>query len=98
MLPYLVLSSVGRTACLHGGVEELPDTRAQVPAEQGFETSGPCSRGRCRDGSATGAETGLPRGGAAGRRVVQAWGMDSCETLPLLPPGAQATLENHLTN
>lgn len=59
------------------GVEELPDTRAQVPAEQGLETSGSCSRSRCRDGSATGAETGLPRGGAAGRRVVQAWGMDS---------------------
>lgn len=82
-------------------VAELLGTWAQVPAEWGLETSGPCSRCRCGDGSAIGAKAGPPWGmGPQGLRWCWHGGwmaLEPFETLLLLPPGAQATLVSYLT-
>lgn len=64
-----------------------------------LQTSGPCSRDRCRDDSALGAEAGSPRGGAAGRGQCGYGGwmaLAPSETSPVLPPRSRPHLVGFL--
>lgn len=65
------------------------DNKAPLATEWSLEMSGPCSRGKCGEGSAVGAEAEPSRAGLLG----EAWLGKHLRPLPLLPPGMQATLD-----
>lgn len=101
MLLYLVLSSVRRAACLHGGWKSCRTLGPRCPQSRAWKLLVP----------ALGADAGMavPQGLKLGSHGVGLLGggwyrrggwiaLEPLETLPLLPPGAQATLESHLTN